>query len=759
MHWRYTPTITLSAVGLFLALVVARGQEPVSYFEAFNASNVGVCVVTVESVIKDGPVQKAGILPGDVVLALDGFRIRNRSEYVEYFKSSRHGSTVQATIRRGSGLMNVSVNNIPATGVTGCNLNNEGPSIWFLLHKRWNIAPGDLLGLPEKEKEEDPTGILTETLKAFDSFSPPPHGCMTTRVECFPRRGVEALWGLGKKSSDADRLWVLGLMKVYCALVNQRYGEVETLISRHGLSKSIHDPFLDGLVVFYSRVAKRPPSLANGIPLREYGVDPIYFAFCYPFPIVPEKRTDWFAFDRDFQRDFNKATSGNPALREELTQSSRRYRVPEDAGHMNNYLGCVTAALIAWEDMGGYPFRHPDLYDEGSLRTLLTELREHLDKHPEKKVLTSFALLAPSLLGNDLLSFARSYKIISDAGTRELATANAIIDRTLDYWSRERLKFRDVQHAINSTIPTPEIYTLLSRKSPDIDKYVRNGCFNRSGQVIADVGEYCLSNPYLVAGALSAGGIEAFGGAVMSVIKTDNAATNLSLKSASIRRPKPTATEFIKLKPGLIETFTAPGDTKTTYHVFSPSIYRTNAPSPLLVLFSPSGNGRGILNAFKESADEAGWILVGCDKLRNGFEENPLEHQVEDELLDDILTRIPHVPARVFFGGFSGGAERAYHLTARRDDGVAGVFAVGGWLGLEKYYDLPYRQHMVVAMVNGNKDTSARRSVLEVSDVLQKRACVIKEFLFDGGHQLPSKTTQAEVLAWLAQASTNAIAE
>ncbi len=204
-----------------------------------------------------------------------------------------------------------------------------------------------------------------------------------------------------------------------------------------------------------------------------------------------------------------------------------------------------------------------------------------------------------------------------------------------------------------------------------------------------------------------------------------------------------------ELKPGQTETFTAQGETKTTYHVYTPTTYQTNAP--MLVLFSPGGDGNGMVAAFKESVEAAGWIVVGCDKLSNGFEGNSLEHQVENELLDDILARIPHAAVRLFFGGFSGGAERAYHLSARRKEKIAGIIAMGGWLGGDEYRKLLYCQHMAVAMVNGKKDAAAASWVTKDSAVLRKRSCTIKLFQFEGGHAMPPEAIKKDVIAWLIQ--------
>jgi predicted esterase len=205
------------------------------------------------------------------------------------------------------------------------------------------------------------------------------------------------------------------------------------------------------------------------------------------------------------------------------------------------------------------------------------------------------------------------------------------------------------------------------------------------------------------------------------------------------------------LTPGQTVTFTAQGETKTTYHVYTPSACQTNAP--MLVLFSPGGDGTGMVAAFRESADQAGWIVVGCDKLSNELEGKPEERTVEKELMDDIIARIPHAPNRLYLGGFSGGAERAYLLAARRSETITGIIAMGGWLGGQGNYKLPFCKHMAVAIVNGTEDKNANSWSAADTKVLKERQCTVKEFPFAGKHAMPGPETIGAVLGWLNSAA------
>ncbi len=73
------------------------------------------------------------------------------------------------------------------------------------------------------------------------------------------------------------------------------------------------------------------------------------------------------------------------------------------------------------------------------------------------------------------------------------------------------------------------------------------------------------------------------------------------------------------------------------YNVYTPSSFNPSKLLPIVITFSPNGEGSRILNQMKASAEKYDWILVSCDKLRTGMKGLILEKQMEDEVLNDIL--------------------------------------------------------------------------------------------------------------------------
>ena len=205
-----------------------------------------------------------------------------------------------------------------------------------------------------------------------------------------------------------------------------------------------------------------------------------------------------------------------------------------------------------------------------------------------------------------------------------------------------------------------------------------------------------------------------------------------------------------KMQPGTIFTQLAKGETATTYHVYTPTKFNASNPPPMIIAFSPGGDGKGILGAVKDAAEKVGWIVVGCDKLSNALEKNPdLERKVEGELMADILASLAYNPARIYLAGFSGGAMRSYGLANRLKNPFAGILAYGGWLGGPKAQSLRYCNHMSVAMVNGRKDVAANSWSKGDTQTLKRSQCIVKEFPWDGGHAIPPKEITESAVLWL----------
>ena len=204
---------------------------------------------------------------------------------------------------------------------------------------------------------------------------------------------------------------------------------------------------------------------------------------------------------------------------------------------------------------------------------------------------------------------------------------------------------------------------------------------------------------------------------------------------------------------GKISHIVTAGRYPTDLYVYTPSAaLAVDAPAPpALILFSPAGKASRFVQQHMEAAEKSGLLLVACAQFRNTGNDDTLEGEMRErfgEVFPQILSRVRLDPARLFMGGTSGGAWRAYHYAAWFSHPWAGIYANGGWLGGKIFYNLPYPA-LRVAMVNGNLDTPANGVVDSDGEVLKRAGGTVGVFAFEGGHQVPPPLHQHIAFEWL----------
>lgn len=204
--------------------------------------------------------------------------------------------------------------------------------------------------------------------------------------------------------------------------------------------------------------------------------------------------------------------------------------------------------------------------------------------------------------------------------------------------------------------------------------------------------------------------------------------------------------------PGRFEHYQTTSDYRTDFYVYFPSKYDETSNLPMLILLHPAGKGARHVKRFMEAGEMLGVIIVSTDGNRNtGRNPEVAQYMFERfvDLLESIEAEISFDHDRLFIGGMSGGALRAYIYTARIDRPWAGVLANGGWLGGDDNLTLPYPSGMRVAMVNGNNDRAANQYIERDSEALKNRGCEVGLFSFEGGHQIPPPLIQIKAMEWM----------
>jgi len=107
----------------------------------------------------------------------------------------------------------------------------------------------------------------------------------------------------------------------------------------------------------------------------------------------------------------------------------------------------------------------------------------------------------------------------------------------------------------------------------------------------------------------------------------------------------------------VIDSLSVANSDKETFTLYLPTTYNINEASPILFIFSPSGNGKSGVKAFVKSAEAYNHILICSNNSRNGSLERNLN--IAQRLFNHAFSNFNILENRIYLAGFSGGARLA----------------------------------------------------------------------------------------------------
>lgn len=195
------------------------------------------------------------------------------------------------------------------------------------------------------------------------------------------------------------------------------------------------------------------------------------------------------------------------------------------------------------------------------------------------------------------------------------------------------------------------------------------------------------------------------------------------------------AQQEIAITKGVVTTLSCKLDVTNTYEVYLPTSLSDTAVYPVVVFFSPQGEGKVPLEKYKMIAEEWEFILIGSNYTKNGMDAN-LAMTGANNLVNDVLSRFNVDPARLYLSGFSGGARIAGGVALQRMD-VTGVIccsatppesvAPRGYVGVAGLGDMNYLEM---------KKFQSAQTASSLSELI----------VFDGKHEWPPVQTMENAM-------------
>ena len=188
------------------------------------------------------------------------------------------------------------------------------------------------------------------------------------------------------------------------------------------------------------------------------------------------------------------------------------------------------------------------------------------------------------------------------------------------------------------------------------------------------------------------------------------------------------------------------------YIVYIPGHINRHGQYPLVVVLSPSGDARGMINAWKGVADKFKWVILSSKRFYNGIPyQNELNvfKEISGSVQKGLLT-VPIDQKRILASGISGGGWGAHDFVFFFPKFIDGVIINTGMMDAEWFYprknEYP-REKMAVFLAS---QSDFRYNEMKRDRVfLESLGWKTKWIEFQGGHVLAPQEVYLQAAQWV----------
>lgn len=190
-----------------------------------------------------------------------------------------------------------------------------------------------------------------------------------------------------------------------------------------------------------------------------------------------------------------------------------------------------------------------------------------------------------------------------------------------------------------------------------------------------------------------------------------------------------------------------------SYYLFVPDGVDKAKPAPLLVVLHGSGrDGRSLVDPWKGLAAKEGFIVVGPNSLNSSEWQIPVDGpDFIYDVVEDLKTKYPIDPRRVYLFGHSGGAIQALHLALYESEYFAAAVAHAGVIDprMMPFIERVTRKIPISIFVGTNDQFFPLKDVRATRDALNKNGFNAQLTEIKGHtHDYYSKADEINTAAW-----------
>ena len=195
----------------------------------------------------------------------------------------------------------------------------------------------------------------------------------------------------------------------------------------------------------------------------------------------------------------------------------------------------------------------------------------------------------------------------------------------------------------------------------------------------------------------------------------------------------------------------AEGQLKDTprYLLYLPAQVKTRR-APLVLALSPVADSYSLLMAWKEVANNHGWIILASKEFRNGVDSDLFLPQLET-ILKEAISTYPIDTSRIAVTGFSGGAMGSYMVACAYPRLIRAVVVNTGVIH-ESYTQQPEKHpfpRQKLAVLLASPADHLYHEMKNNRDFLNARGWETAWIEFGGGHDIAPSSAYEKAAQWL----------
>lgn len=182
-------------------------------------------------------------------------------------------------------------------------------------------------------------------------------------------------------------------------------------------------------------------------------------------------------------------------------------------------------------------------------------------------------------------------------------------------------------------------------------------------------------------------------------------------------------------KAQLLDSLPIP-NSDDSYALYLPQQYGEDKKWPVIMIFTPTGNGAEAVKRFEESADRYGYVIAASNAVKNGnYQENLLKSR---SFYTAVMDRYPIDKNAIYLAGFSGGARLATSIAVMSSQ-IKGVITSGASFSNVPAYIPDKNKFFYIGMV-GDQDFNFNE-MQNAMGYLEQKKFDANLLVFTGGHE------------------------